>query len=128
MKILKDLFLSVLNATLMLTIILVVLCLALVSRVSGIADSAGEAARAALSSSAVRLERIEATLAEIKSSSGLTPAEGAKIDALSADIQMLNDQFADMRGTLTQVPFQQIAQNLREEFGRALTAQASGLE
>ncbi len=128
MKILKDLFLALLNATLMLAIILVVLCLLLVSRVSGIAANTGEAARAALSAPAARLERIEATLADIKSGSALTAADGAKIDALSAGIQMLNDQLAEMRVTLNQIPLQQIALNLRDEFGRALSAQSPGLE
>ena len=124
MKTLKDLGLSILNATLMLAIILVVLSLVLVSRLSTLADSAGDAARAALNAPSARIEQIATTLTDIGSDPNLSQIDGARIDALTAEIRSLNAQLSDMRQNISQIPVQQIARQFREEFGRALSARA----
>jgi len=127
MKTLKDLGLSLLNATLMLVIIFVVLSLILVSRVSTLAESAGDAARAALNAPSARIEQMTETLSEIGSDPGLSQIDGNRIDALTAEVQALNAQLSGIRGNLSEIPVDQIAMRLREEIGQALTAGATSL-
>lgn len=127
MKTLKDLGLSLLNATLMLVIIFVVLSLILVSRVSTLAESAGDAARAALNAPSARIEQMTETLSEIGSDPGLSQIDGNRIDALTAEVQALNAQLSGIRGNLSEIPVDQIAMRLREEIGQAFTAGATSL-
>lgn len=127
MKTLKDLGLSLLNATLMLVIIFVVLSLILVSRVSTLAESAGDAARAALNAPSARIEQMTETLSEIGSEPGLSQIDGNRIDALTAEVQALNAQLSGIRGNLSEIPVDQIAMRLREEIGQAFTAGATSL-
>jgi predicted PurR-regulated permease PerM len=127
MKTLKDLGLSLLNATLMLVIIFVVLSLTLVSRVSTLAESAGDAARAALNAPSARIEQMTETLSEIGSDPGLSQIDGNRIDALTAEVQALNAQLSGIRGNLSEIPVDQIAMRLREEIGQALTSGATSL-
>ncbi|OJI92973.1 hypothetical protein LY10_00408 [Planktotalea frisia] len=127
MKTLKDLGLSLLNATLMLVIIFVVLSLILVSRVSTLAESAGDAARAALNAPSARIEQMTETLSEIGSDPGLSQIDGNRIDALTAEVQALNAQLSGIRGNLSEIPVDQIAMRLREEIGQALTSGATSL-
>ena len=127
MKTLKDLGLSLLNATLMLVIIFVVLSLILVSRVSTLAESAGDAARAALNAPSARIEQMTETLSEIGSDPDLSQIDGNRIDALTAEVQALNAQLSGIRGNLSEIPVDQIAMRLREEIGQALTSGATSL-
>jgi predicted PurR-regulated permease PerM len=127
MKTLKDLGLSLLNATLMLVIIFVVLSLILVSRVSTLAESAGDAARAALNAPSARIEQMTETLSEIGSDPGLSQIDGNRIDALTSEVQALNAQLSGIRGNLSEIPVDQIAMRLREEIGQALTSGATSL-
>ena len=127
MKTLKDLGLSLLNATLMLVIIFVVLSLILVSRVSTLAESAGDAARAALNAPSARIEQMTETLSEIGSDPGLSQIDCNRIDALTAEVQALNAQLSGIRGNLSEIPVDQIAMRLREEIGQALTSGATSL-
>ena len=124
MKTLKDLGLSLLNATLMLAIILVVASLMLVSRLSTLAESAGDAARAALNGPSARIEQVATALTDIKSDPNLAQIDGARIDALTAEVQALNAQLSDMRQNISQIPVQQIALQFRQELGSALTTRA----
>ena len=121
MKTLKDLGLSLLNATLMLAIIFVVLSLVLVSRLSTLAESAGDAARAALKAPSARIDQVATTLNDIRSDPNLAQIDGARIDALTAEVQSLNAQLSDIRQNISQIPVQQIALQFRQELGSALT-------
>ena len=124
MKTLKDLGLSLLNATLMLVIIFVVLSLILVSRVSTLAESAGDAARASMAAPSARLEQIETTLAEISSNPTLSQADGARIDALAIELQKLNAQVSGLKENISDLPVQQIVGQIRAELGRVLIGRA----
>ena len=124
MKTLKDLGLSLLNATLMLAIIFVVLSLVLVSRLSTLAESAGDAARAALKAPSARIDQAATTLNDIRSDPNLAQIDGARIDALTAEVQALNAQLSDIRQNISQIPVQQIALQFRQELGSALTTRA----
>ena len=124
MKTLKDLGLSLLNATLMLAVILVVLSLVLVSRLLTLAESAGDAARAALKEPSARIDQVATTLNDIRSDPNLAQIDGARIDALTAEVQALNAQLSDIRQNISQIPVQQIALQFRQELGSALTTRA----
>ena len=124
MKILKDLGLSLLNATLMLAIILVVLSLVLVSRLSNLAESATDAARTAMAAPSARIERIAESLADFRSNPGNAQVDRARIDALAAEVQTLNAQLSKLQKNASEIPLEQIVLRLREELGRALSARA----
>ena len=70
------------------------------------------------------IDQVATTLNDIRSDPNLAQIDGARIDALTAEVQALNAQLSDMRQNISQIPVQQIALQFRQELGRALTTRA----
>jgi len=122
MKTISKLAQALLNATLMLAVMLVALALLLVSRVSNLAEGAEEAVRVAMAAPAARIEQINNSIGNLGSGAGAGKIGEAQIDALTAELRVLNAQFSNLKENASEIPVQQIALRLREELGRALIA------
>ena len=117
MHTLKHLFLSLLNATLMLAVILVVLTLLLAARVGQLADTTTVAAQRALQGPNAKLEQIALRLADIEVAVKSGALDGAGVQDVTEQLKLLNSQVQDIRASVAQVrdiPMQQIGAKVAE--------------
>ena len=111
MQTLKQLLLSLVNATVMLAVVLVLLTLVLVSQVGQLADATTAAAEQAMQGPNAKLAQIATSLQSIEGAVKSGTLDATRAEAMTLQLRRLNRQVEDIRtaiATVRDIPMEQI--------------------
>jgi hypothetical protein len=103
MQTLKQLLLSLVNATVMLAVVLVLLTLVLVSQVGQLADATTAAAEQAMQGPNAKLAQIATSLQSIEGAVKSGTLDATRAEAMTLQLRRLNGQVEDIRTAIATV-------------------------
>ncbi len=123
MKILKDILLSMLNATLMLAIMLGIVLIIIISQVNGLVEDTSHAIKGVLEPQIARLDRIGNGIEILQHKINNSKLEAPKLKAITFELKHLNEQLSKVNTSVKEakaIPRDQIIAKLIEQIANKL--------